>query len=114
MARIRAIAARNIRRYREEAGLTQAELAERAAVSEETIGAIERLKFSPNVETLQKIAAVFNLEAHELLRPSEAREPSQFEERLARITGRLRARSARDLQLAEDLLDRIFRHTDGE
>lgn len=108
------MAARNIRRFREGAGLTQAELAERAGLSEETIGAIERLKFSPNVETLQKIAAVFNLEAHQLLQPNEAREPCEFEERLARVTGTLRSRSVRDLELAEDLLNRIFRHTDGK
>lgn len=114
MGSIRAIAARNIRRFRKGAGLTQAELAERAGVSEETIGAIERLKFSPNVETLQKIADVFAVEAYELVRTGELKGASEVEERLVRIIAKLRGKSTKDLELAEDLLERIFRHLDGK
>lgn len=92
--------------------MTQSQLAERAGLSEETIGGIERLKYSPNLETLEKIASVFHLRLHELLRLEERKSASPFEEKLAKITGSLRTRSLEDLELAEDLLERIFERLD--
>lgn len=92
--------------------MTQSQLAEQAGLSVETIGAIERLKYSPNLETLEKIASVFHLRLHELLQLEEKKSPSPFEDKLAKITDSLRTRSLEDLELTEELLRRIFERLD--
>ncbi|MDG5752211.1 helix-turn-helix transcriptional regulator [Qipengyuania sp. XHP0211] len=48
----------SIRRYREEAGLTQAELAARMAVSRKTVNTVENGVFQPSVAVALKFAAV--------------------------------------------------------
>ena len=48
---------REIRRAREEAGLTQAELAERAGTSQAALSAYENGRKQPSVETLSRILA---------------------------------------------------------
>ena len=60
--KLRAITATNIRKFRNEAGLTQEALAERAGLDRNYVGMIEREENSPTVDTLEKLAASLGVE----------------------------------------------------
>jgi len=51
-----------IRRLREAAGLTQAELAERVGATRQTIIAVEAEKYAPSLELAFRIAHTFNVQ----------------------------------------------------
>lgn len=57
----------NIKARREELGLTQSDLAERAGLSVSFLAAIEINNKTPSLETLDLIADVMDMEAYELL-----------------------------------------------
>ena len=114
MADIKLEIAQKVRNLRRRAKLTQAELAEKAGLSEETIGAIERRKYSPSVETLQSIAGVFHLELHQLFVSDRKKQASEFEDKLAAIVGMVRGRDIKDLELAEQLLRLVFKRLDRD
>lgn len=49
----------HLRRLRERAGMTRADVATKARLSERTVLNVEKQKFPPSLETLQRIASVF-------------------------------------------------------
>lgn len=55
LAALAVIQARDILRSRRKLGLSQAELARRAGVRQETLSRIEQAKYPPNVRTMDKI-----------------------------------------------------------
>lgn len=57
-----AVVARRVRQFRIERGLTQEELAGRAGLNRNYVGMIEREENSPTVVTLEKLAAVLEIE----------------------------------------------------
>ena len=61
------IIAMNVLRARQEQGLTQEELADRAGLSNRYIGAIERATVSISITVLAQVAAALNLEPSDLL-----------------------------------------------
>lgn len=65
------ILADNIRRLRNEQGLTQEELADRCQINRNYVGMIERRENSPTVDMLEKLAKAFNIPATSLLEPPE-------------------------------------------
>ena len=50
----------NVKKYREIAGLTQAELAERVGTKRITIASLEREKYEPSVGLAMRLAKTFN------------------------------------------------------
>ncbi|MEI2428601.1 helix-turn-helix transcriptional regulator, partial [Priestia megaterium] len=50
----------NVKKYRETAGLTQAELAERVGTKRITIASLEREKYEPSVGLAMRLAKTFN------------------------------------------------------
>ena len=56
----------NVKLARIKAGLNQEELAEKADLSRETIGAVERGEKSPTIETIGSIADALGIEIHKL------------------------------------------------
>jgi transcriptional regulator with XRE-family HTH domain len=58
----------NIRTARVKAGLSQEELAEKADLSRNYIGNVERAEYQVTVETLSRIASALKLTVHELTR----------------------------------------------
>jgi len=68
---LKEVAARNLWRLRQEARLTQEELAGRAGISSRYVGAIERSKVSISVTVLGQIAEALAIDAFDLLRPSQ-------------------------------------------
>lgn len=63
-----------LKKLREKFGLSQAELADKAGISQPFIGAIESGRKSPTLRTLEKIANAMNISVLELLGSEE--EPS--------------------------------------
>ncbi|HTJ90055.1 MAG TPA: helix-turn-helix transcriptional regulator [Acidocella sp.] len=61
----------NVLRARQELGLTQEELAARAALSTRYIGAIERATVSISITVLAQVATALNLEPAHLLRDQQ-------------------------------------------
>jgi transcriptional regulator with XRE-family HTH domain len=71
---IREVFARNLRRRRQEAGLSQEELAHRAEVDRTYVSALERSVYGATIDVVDKLANVLGIEAADLLRrpPSRA------------------------------------------
>ncbi len=68
----RHILGRRIRALRDAAGLTQEELADRAAIERTTLASIEKGEQSPGFDTLSGIACALNQAVPDLLGPPEA------------------------------------------
>lgn len=58
-----------LHRYREEAGLSQGDLAAGVGVSRQTINAIERERYDPSLELAFKLAAFFECAIEDLFDP---------------------------------------------
>jgi len=62
------IVARNLRRTRQERGLTQEELAHRTGVNRNYVGMIEREENSPTVEMLERLCKALDIDPIVLFR----------------------------------------------
>ncbi|RWM18283.1 MAG: XRE family transcriptional regulator [Mesorhizobium sp.] len=70
---IREVFARNLRRHRQAAGLSQEELAHRAEVDRTYISALERSVYGATIDVVDKLANVLGTEAADLLRRPSSR-----------------------------------------
>ncbi len=70
---IRALLAANIHRLRKEAGMTQAQLAERADISQQVVSGLEAGERNPTLVTLEALADALGVMPHELLTPVRRR-----------------------------------------
>lgn len=68
---LRDVLARNSRKHRNCLGLSQAELAARADCTGNYISDIERGEYAATVDIIERIAAVFEIEAYDLLDPNQ-------------------------------------------
>jgi transcriptional regulator with XRE-family HTH domain len=69
---IREVFARNLRAARQAKGLSQEELAHRADIDRTYISSLERSVYNASIDVVDRLAAVLNIEACELLkRPPE-------------------------------------------
>lgn len=59
--------ARNIKRFRKKAGLTQEQLAEKTGLSTTYIGYLEIGRHRPSLKTLHKIATVLKVKVNEVI-----------------------------------------------
>ena len=59
----------NLKRYREEADLSQGELAAAVGVSRQTINATERDRYNPSLELAFKLATFFECRIEDLFEP---------------------------------------------
>jgi transcriptional regulator with XRE-family HTH domain len=60
--KLRRLVARNLRRLRQEGGLSQEELADRAGLNRNYIGMIEREENSPTVDALDQISNALGID----------------------------------------------------
>ena len=65
---IREILAANLKRYRQEAGLSQEELAHRAEVDRTYVSALERCIYAASIDVVDRLARELGVEAADLLR----------------------------------------------
>ena len=66
---VRKLVARNLRKHRKAAGLSQEELAHKAHIDRTYVSGIERGLRNPTVSVLQELAAVLRIQAADLLTP---------------------------------------------
>lgn len=78
MKDIKKVFAVNLNRYRKQAGLTQAELAEKLNYSDKTISKWERAESIPDVTVLTAVAAEFGISLDDLLKDGESAKPEKF------------------------------------
>lgn len=64
---IREVLARNLRRYRREAGLSQEELAHRAEIDRTYISSIERCQYAASVDVVERLARELDVKPAALL-----------------------------------------------
>lgn len=67
---LRRILAQNLRRLRQDRGLTQEELADLAGVNRNYVGMIEREENAASVDVLETLAKALKVRAAELLTPA--------------------------------------------
>jgi transcriptional regulator with XRE-family HTH domain len=60
--KLRRLVAKNLRRLRQNAGLSQEELADRAALNRNYIGMIEREENAPTVDALEQISEALGID----------------------------------------------------
>ena len=70
---LRETVARNLRRLRQEKGLSQEELAHRAGINRNYIGMLEREEHAATVDMLEKLAEVLGVDPAELLKEKRKR-----------------------------------------
>lgn len=68
---IRETLARNLKRYRVAAGLSQEELAHRAQIDRTYVSALERRRNSATIDMLAQLADPLGVEVWQLLKPAE-------------------------------------------
>jgi len=83
---LKSLLSHNIRLFRVDSGLSQAELAEKAGLSAPYLGAVERGDKWPSPATLAEIAYSLGIEPYDLLKPENvsSREVRKIIARLAR------------------------------
>jgi transcriptional regulator with XRE-family HTH domain len=64
---IRDVLAKNVRKYRKAAGLSQEELAHRAEIDRTYISSIERSVYSATIDVVDRLARTLGVEAADLL-----------------------------------------------
>ncbi|MCR9120997.1 MAG: helix-turn-helix transcriptional regulator [Phyllobacteriaceae bacterium] len=66
---IRTLFADNLRKHRLQRGLSQEELAHQAGLDRTYISSLERCVYAASIDVVAKVAAVLEIEPHELLEP---------------------------------------------
>lgn len=103
-----------VREVRKAKGLSQSELAERASLSLNFVGLVERGVTSPSLTTLSRIARSLGVSVSDLFLTAEAiQRSSRNHELLQRLIILLRRRKTADVQLILDLASRIIEHMDS-
>ncbi|WP_241911808.1 helix-turn-helix domain-containing protein [Telmatospirillum siberiense] len=72
--------ARNLRIYRQARGLSQEELAHRAAIDRTYISALERCVYGASIDVVGRLAEALNVEAADLLRRALPKEGGDMAE----------------------------------
>ena len=67
---LRQLFAFNLRRLRVERGLSQEELAHRTGIDRTYVSHLERLRYSPTLDMVERLASSLEVEPLDLLRPS--------------------------------------------
>ena len=68
---MRKLVGRNVKRIRQDRGLTREELAERSGFSQQYISGLEQGRRNPTVVSLYELATALGVSHMELVRPSE-------------------------------------------
>ncbi len=66
--KLTAVFARNLRLYRQAAGLSQERLAEFAGLDRNYIGKLEREESSPTLDTIEALAVAMQIDAEKMIR----------------------------------------------
>jgi transcriptional regulator with XRE-family HTH domain len=76
----------NVRKLREEAGLTQEQLAERSSIANATVSRIERGRINPSTSLIAKLSAALHVSVDDLLGRPKTSKPV-FRSSIAKLVG---------------------------
>ncbi len=108
---LRRLLGAQVRHYRRERGWTQSELAEKAELSLDMIGRLERGSTSPSFDTLARLADVFRVAPALMIggSPFDGDGHSEREIKLARIFALLAPADSSELDRAAEVLAAMLR-----
>lgn len=98
---------RRLRELRQQAGLTQPELGERAHMAAAEISKIENGRRTPTLETLERLTRALGVAVQDVVMP--APQSDAHEALLAQITMRLRGQPVEVLQRISAVVDALLR-----
>lgn len=104
MSEMRRLLSQRTISLRNRAGMTQEELARAAGVGLDAIGRLERGTVTPGVETLQKIALVFQMELADFFRFEGVRTPNPVLEEIDNLAGFLATRPLSDIRFFSEMV----------
>jgi transcriptional regulator with XRE-family HTH domain len=99
---------RRVREQRMLVGFTQAKLAEKLGVSNETVSRMENGKCMPSLLNIERVAHVLQIDLVELFRFRREATPQDIA--LDRLLWLMRRRSTADIDLAIEILTHIFEY----
>jgi transcriptional regulator with XRE-family HTH domain len=110
MEQLRKRLGEEIRALRKQAGWNQGELAEKAELSVDVIGRLERGQVTPDLRTLYQLSGALQISMAELLRRAieETADPAQ--EEIQKLSHYLRAKPVNEIRLAREIVQRILDH----
>lgn len=82
MSEIKKLLGLRIREFRKAANMTQEQLAELVGIGTPNISYIETGKFSPSVETLEKLSEIFGVKVYELYMFEHFKTPDELKSEL--------------------------------
>ena len=97
---------RQVAAYRQTAGLTQEELAEKVGVAVETISRLERGSSIPSLERLEEIGDALGVQLRDLLDFREGR--TDRDDAVEALVREMKRREPADVVLVYDLAKRVF------
>jgi len=104
-----------IKKLRRAARLTQNQLAEKAGLSEDTIGALERGKASPSLDSLQKITGALQIRIKDFFDfEEEGEEIEEVKTAIADLTNYLKGRDSKDIHFIIRLIKLIYDWKDNK
>ncbi|HTR56140.1 MAG TPA: helix-turn-helix transcriptional regulator [Kofleriaceae bacterium] len=109
MNSVEELVGRRIREKRKLAGFTQAQLAERVRVCNETVCRLETGKCLPSLYTIERIARALQIELRDLFRTPKTTSPEDLA--IDRLVFTMRRRSVDEIECVIDVATRIFEHT---
>lgn len=71
MNNLRTIFSQNLKYYRIKKNLRQEDIAEKVGLTDKYISDLERAKFSPSLETIEKLAIALDMDAYLLIKENE-------------------------------------------
>ncbi len=99
---------RRVREQRKLVGFSQARLAEKLGVSNETVSRLETGRCTPSLRTIEEIARALRVDLVDLFRVRP--EPTPHDEALDQLVWLMRRRSVPEVHFVVDLVTRIFEH----
>lgn len=97
-----------IRELRRAAGLTQSQLAEMSGLSEDTIGALERGKSYPSLDSLQKITVALKILIKDFFDfEEEGQDIKEFKAAINRLLIHLKEKDTKDIRFFTKLMKLI-------
>ena len=112
MSELRLLVSRRVSSLRNRAGMTQEELANAAGVGLDAVGRLERGEVTPSLETLQQVAAVFQMDLSEVLRLDETKAPNPVLEEIDNLAGFLATKSLADVRFLHQMVRSTADHLD--
>jgi transcriptional regulator with XRE-family HTH domain len=110
MEQLRTRLGEEIRNLRKQAGWNQGELAEKAELSVDVIGRLERGTVTPDLRTLYQISNVLNISMAELLRRATDEPVDPAQEEIQKLSHYLKTKPLDEIRLAQEIVQQILEH----